>query len=228
MSKLEQDQQPGPSSPTPLHNRLHGALEARRRSRGEADNESEIASDSELFDELERELEDESGQGGAMGRIREARWKELRSQMAEIQAQRDAPRGLGRVTEPTSEKELIQLLGDKGGELKEGGVPIVVHFYHKEFRRCDIMGRHLEMLASLHPGTMFVKMSVLDSPFLVEKLGVKVLPELVVFGRRAEVKDRITGFEDLGNSDGFTTKTLEWRLAQGGELLTVVTLFSAR
>lgn len=83
------------------------------------------------------------------------------------------------------------------------------------------------MLASLHPGTMFVKMSVLDSPFLVEKLGVKVLPELVVFGRRAEVKDRITGFEDLGNSDGFTTKTLEWRLAQGGELLIVVTLFSS-
>lgn len=147
MSKLEQDQQPGPSSPTPLHNRLHGALEARRRSRGEADDESEIASDTELFDELERELEDESGQGGAMGRIREARWKELRSQMAEIQAQRDAPRGLGRVTEPTSEKELIQLLGDKGGELKEGGVPIVVHFYHKEFRRCDIMGRHLEVSA---------------------------------------------------------------------------------
>lgn len=64
---------------------------------------------------------------------------------------------------------------------------------------------------------MIIKISVLDSPFLVEKLGIKVLPELVAFGRRAQVKDRIIGFEDLGNSDNFSTKTLEWRLAQGGE-----------
>lgn len=59
-------------------------------------------------------------------------------------------------------------------------------------------------------------MSVLASPFLVEKLGIKVLPCLVTFGRRVQVKDTIVGFEDLGNSDGFTTRTLEWRLAQGG------------
>lgn len=58
---------------------------------------------------------------------------------------------------------------------------------------------------------------MLSSPFLVEKLGVKVLPCLVTFGAKAQVKDRIVGFEDLGNSDGFTTKTLEWRLGQGGE-----------
>ena len=52
----------------------------------------------------------------------------------------------------------------------------------------------------------------------MEKLGIKVLPCLVIFGAKANVKDRIVGFEDLGNSDGFTTKTLEWRLAQGGEV----------
>lgn len=169
---------------------------------------------------------------------------------------RNAPQGSGKLTEPSSEKELIQILADRGGELggASGGMPIVVHFYHKEFRRCDIMDKHLEVcvrarrrgrcvamrdwcsveahvrhrrcmspmaydqtLAAQHTEALFVKISVLSSPFLVEKLGVKVLPCLVVFGPRAQVKDRIVGFEDLGNSDGFTTQTLQWRLAQGGE-----------
>ena len=67
--------------------------------------------------------------------------------LAEEQAQRNAPRGSGQVTEPHSEKELIQLLSDRGGELNDetAGTPIVVHFLHKEFRRCDIMNNHLEV-----------------------------------------------------------------------------------
>lgn len=76
----------------------------------------------------------------------------------------------------------------------------------------------IQILASKHQETLFLKISVLSSPFLVEKLSIKVLPCLITFGAKAQVKDRIVGFEDLGNSDGFTTKTLEWRLGQGGEL----------
>lgn len=75
-----------------------------------------------------------------------------------------------------------------------------------------------QSIAAQHPEALFLKISVLSSPFLVEKLGIKVLPCLVIFGRKVNVKDRIVGFEDLGNSDGFTTRTLEWRLAQGGAL----------
>lgn len=74
-----------------------------------------------------------------------------------------------------------------------------------------------QIIAAQHPETTFLKIWVLSSPFLVEKLGIKVLPCLVTFGAKAKVKDQIVGFEDLGNSDGFTTKTLEWRLAQGGK-----------
>lgn len=67
--------------------------------------------------------------------------------LGEAQAQKSAPQGRGQVTEPSSEKELIGILGDRGGELDDNtaGMPIVVHFCHKEFRRCDIMNSHLEV-----------------------------------------------------------------------------------
>ncbi|UZJ56193.1 hypothetical protein CBS101457_005513 [Exobasidium rhododendri] len=208
----------GPSSPS-LYARLNLNANSRRHAAREDVDEDDDLSDSELFDELEREMEEEGQRDGVVGRLREERMEELKRQLGEAQAQRDAPRGSGRVTEPSSEKELILILGDRGGELdgSKSGMPIVVHFTHKEFRRCDIMNSHLEILASQHPETLFLKISVLSSPFLVEKLSIKVLPCLVIFGAKAQVKDRIVGFEDLGNSDGFTTKTLEWRLGQGGQ-----------
>lgn len=67
--------------------------------------------------------------------------------MKVAQAQRNAPRGSGMVTEPSSEKELMQILGDRGAELDSvtGGTPIVLHFMHKEFRRCEIMNSHLDV-----------------------------------------------------------------------------------
>jgi len=62
------------------------------------------------------------------------------------EAIRNAPKGSGQVSEPSSEKELMSILADRGGELGSGsGQPIIVHFYHKEFRRCDIMSTHLEV-----------------------------------------------------------------------------------
>jgi hypothetical protein len=165
----------------------------------------------------------------------------LSRRIRQEEARRNAPKGSGHLTEPTNEKELMQILGDRAGDLAGGdGTPVVVHFYHKEFRRCDIMNQHLQVriafitralvpllvtlsisshqiVAAQHPETLFVKMSVLAATFLVEKLQIKVLPCLITFGKRAQVKDMIVGFEDLGNSDGFTTQTLEWRLAQKGE-----------
>lgn len=62
------------------------------------------------------------------------------------EASRNALKGSGQVSEPSSEKELMSILADRGGELDSGsGQPIIVHFYHKEFRRCDIMGTHLDV-----------------------------------------------------------------------------------
>lgn len=91
----------------------------------------------------------------------------------------------------------------------------VVHFYHKDFRRCHILDRHLEHLARQHPGTLFVKANVERTPFLVEKLGIRVLPCVMAFDHGV-CKDRLIGFEEFGNSDQFSTAALEWRLGRVG------------
>lgn len=54
-----------------------------------------------------------------------------------------------------------------------------------------------------------------DTPFLVEKLKIKVLPCMLAFVN-GECKERLVGFEDFGNADNFSTAALEWRLGRAG------------
>ena len=70
----------GPSSPS-LHARLTLSTSFRRQAEREDDDDDEDGlSDSELFDELERELDEEGDRGGVVGRLREERMKELKRQ----------------------------------------------------------------------------------------------------------------------------------------------------
>jgi len=92
---------------------------------------------------------------------------------------------------------------------------VVVHFYHKEFTRCKIMDKHLEVLAKTHLETKFLSIDVEKAPFFVTKLQVKVLPAILLF-RNGNVVDRIVGFDDLGGADTFKTETLAKRIALSG------------
>lgn len=92
-----------------------------------------------------------------------------------------------------------------------------MHFFHPDFRRCQIMDRHLETLAVRHYNTLFLRVDVADVPFLVERFEIRILPcVLTLVG--GVTKDRITGFEGLAETegDGFTTAQLELRLHQSG------------
>ena len=74
----------------------------------------------------------------------------------------------------------------------------VVHFYHSNFKRCEIMDKHLavrdwfrlccfllltyiQKLAPKYFSTRFLRVFVENVPWLVEKLGIKVLPCVIVF-----------------------------------------------
>ena len=94
---------------------------------------------------------------------------------------------------------------------------VVVHFFHKEFERCKIVDKHLKILAQKYFDTKFVKLSAPDSPFFVEKLQVRMLPCLIIF-RDGVTCDRITGFEELGRTDDFSTHVFERRLKQARAL----------
>lgn len=75
----EYSEDAGPLSPT-VHSRLALSADTRRDLGREEDDEEGDLSDSELFDELERELEEEEQRGGVVGRLREERMKELKRQ----------------------------------------------------------------------------------------------------------------------------------------------------
>lgn len=79
------------------------------------------------------------------------------------------------------------------------------------FIRCNILDKHLTILAKKHLETKFLKLNVEKAPFLSERLRVKVIPTLALV-KDGKTRDYVVGFTDLGNTDEFTTETLEWRL----------------
>ncbi|KIW75997.1 hypothetical protein Z517_10742 [Fonsecaea pedrosoi CBS 271.37] len=77
----------------------------------------------------------------------------------------------------------------------------VLHFFHPEFSRCNTMDSHCELIADKHAeyggaDVSFARIDVKNAPFVVEKLGVRVLPCVIGFVKGA-VKGRVTGFEGL-------------------------------
>ncbi|WFD31224.1 hypothetical protein MSPP1_002258 [Malassezia sp. CBS 17886] len=185
--------------------------------------------DEELFAELEHEVEalndadvDDAAQvaggsgRGADGDLADAFQEYRARRLAELQATAAAQQGgvigdpdRGKYREVRDEKELLHTSAVEPR--------CVIHFSHPEFRRCQILDRHLDHLARQHPGTLFVKTDVRNTPFLVEKLGIQVLPCLMAF-ENGTSKDRLVGFEEFGNADTFSTAALEWRLGRAGVL----------
>ncbi|KAJ5693361.1 hypothetical protein N7462_002784 [Penicillium macrosclerotiorum] len=99
----------------------------------------------------------------------------------------------------------------------------VVHFAHADFARCGVMDARLEELAGRHHEVRFARVDVRNTPFLVEKLGIRVLPCVIGFKDGVGV-ERVVGFEGLGErgfdgTEGFSVQTLEKRLLFKGVLL---------
>ncbi|BGP21537.1 GTPase inhibitor [Rhodotorula toruloides] len=163
----------------------------------------QVARDSDDSDALLEELEAELDEDFDLGGFREKR-------MLELKAQVDAARRMhesdyGKLTEIKVEKDLIARTANEKRS--------VVHFFHRDFRRCKIMDAHLEKLAAKHFDTLFLKADVANVPFLVAKLDVKVLPCVIGFVDGV-TKMKLVGFEDLPGADAFTTASLELGMQQ--------------
>nr|XP_020759772.1 thioredoxin domain-containing protein 9 isoform X2 [Odocoileus virginianus texanus] len=112
-------------------------------------------------------------------------------------------KGHGEYREIPSERDFFQ-------EVKESK-KVVCHFYRDSTFRCKILDRHLVILSKKHLETKFLKLNVEKAPFLCERLRIKVIPTLALV-KDGKTQDFVVGFSDLGNTDDFTTETLEWRL----------------
>lgn len=63
----------------------------------------------------------------------------------------------------------------------------------------------------------FCKVNAEKSPFLTQRLRIKVIPTIALV-KDSKTKDFIVGFSDLGNCDDFSTEMMEWRIAQSGAI----------
>ncbi|KAI0092060.1 thioredoxin-like protein [Irpex rosettiformis] len=156
--------------------------------------------DDELFAELEAEIENDDNAA-----VRERGIQQFKQEMERLKKLKE--NGHGRYDEILEEKLVLQTT------IQE---PLcIVHFYMPNFRRCTIMDKHLERLAPKYFNTRFLRVCVENVPFLVEKLGIKVLPAVYCFVKGV-AKTRLVGFEDLGNKDNFETSVLERKLLDTG------------
>jgi len=103
-------------------------------------------------------------------------------------------------------------------EATKQSMRMVVHFHRPSTRMCDVFHAHLEKLADRHFETRFLKINVDQcaedgagggASYLVDKLGITVMPTLVIVKDRKAVH-QIKGFSELGDCDDFSTEALEW------------------
>ncbi|KAJ5095131.1 hypothetical protein N7532_007422 [Penicillium argentinense] len=162
-------------------------------------------SDDELFASLENEEADTS--------YRDHRIQQLNAEFASSKTNRSTKTNN---TNSTSTTTYPSLSGDQSVlDFTTRSTRCIVHFAHSDFARCDVMDARLSELATRHFEVSFARVDVQSTPFLVEKLGIRVLPCVIGFKDGVGMA-RVVGFEGLGagGSDGgenFSVKVLEKR-----------------
>lgn len=94
---------------------------------------------------------------------------------------------------------------------------MVVHFYRGVTPRCQIVDAHFERLAPKHLETRFVKIDAEKNPFLVERLGVIIMPTIVLI-KDGKTEHSLRGFDELGGTDDFSTADMAYILSTHGVL----------
>lgn len=94
----------------------------------------------------------------------------------------------------------------------------MVHFYRPTTRRCEIIDKHMYLLAAKHMETKFLRVNAEKSPYLTEKLHIWMLPTIVCV-KDGKTDHSIVGFDELGGRDDFPTEDLEALLLQHNAVL---------
>jgi thiol-disulfide isomerase/thioredoxin len=134
-------------------------------------------------------------------KIRQRRIKAM--QKAHQAKQEYLHKGHGTYKELPSEKDFFD-------EVKNS-MRAVVHFYRPTTERCKIFDKHLEAISAKYLEARFVKLNAEKSPFLCERLKIKVIPTLLLIVD-GKTQEKIVGFDQLGGHDDFSQEMLEWRL----------------
>jgi len=139
----------------------------------EGENSEDEDDDSWLDDD-----DDDESEEAILAKIRAKRMGQMKKAHSEVMEQK--ARGGGQLREITQDEFLPSVTG---------APHVVCMFYSKDFRRCAVMEKHLNMLAKEHIECNFVKIDAEKAPFFVKKLGIRVLPTTLIFA------DGVTNFE---------------------------------
>jgi hypothetical protein len=151
----------------------------------------------------------------ALDRLRERRLQQLQEKQKQANAWKDKGHGnYGDLEGPDVAKSFFN--ASKTSER------LVVHFYRPTTQYCKILDHHLQKIAEQHLETKFVRVNVESAQegdqgatYLVEQLGIKVMPTLVLIHNRKAVH-HLRGFDELGGSESFSTDLLKFVLSEHG------------
>lgn len=167
---------------------------AKLNKQAQHDDESASENDEELLELLEDENDP------VLSRLRDERIASLKKEFHRID-ESTADGEFGEIVQVSTEKQLMDLVTSND--------TVLVHFYQANFEKCQIMNDKLKLLAEKHLTLKILAIEAKDAPFLVTKLGIKMLPFVVIYRQGKEV-ERLVGFEKLGNdANNFKFDALE-------------------
>ncbi|KAF0698375.1 Aste57867_11001 [Aphanomyces stellatus] len=137
-----------------------------------------------------------------LDKIRERRLRQLKEAAAQKQTWKNA--GHGSYTELSTQQEFFDVT--KNSECA------VVHFYNATNSYCPIMDKHLTTLAESHLETKFCRMNAEKADYLVQKLGIWMIP-CVALVKNKSVVHMLQGLDELGGTDQFSTHFLAYFLS---------------
>ena len=147
----------------------------------------------------------------ALDEIRELRMEQIKQ--AHFKKMQDLAKGHGQVRTISQDEFLPECTGTSEY--------VAVHFFHKEFQRCEIMDHHFKIIAVEHTECKCLRIDAEKAPFFIQKLQIRTLPTLIVF-RDGKAVDRLTGFQGLSQDpqrpDEWSTRRLKEWMAQTGAI----------
>ncbi|GMF18155.1 unnamed protein product [Phytophthora lilii] len=89
---------------------------------------------------------------------------------------------------------------------------VVVHFFTPANAFCQLVDGHLARLAPLHLETKFARINAEKAEYLVDKLGVWMIPCIALVNKQ-KVEKLVQGLDELGGTDKFSTAFLAYYLS---------------
>lgn len=114
----------------------------------------------------------------------------------------------------------MSLITEKDFFKEMKGEERLVCLFYRASPPCEVMEKHLRILAAGHLETKFVMIEAEKAPFLAERLKIWMLPTLAIV-KNEKTTDYIVGLDDMGGVEDFDTGVLEGRLIDAGVLFEI-------